>query len=190
MIDIERQLSGLKFSEGIKIALEYSNDKLPEQKCLIRGIMMLPEMSLKDELRRRNAAINAVVNYCKIEEGGAYRPKYYERHPKRSLDCGEVKTEEDTRILKAAEELKRARASVYEEKRPRICFICLGNERLPTNKRVKELYAPGGLTKHFQRKHLSNLQSNIEIECNVCGLFLEHKKHLQNHAVSIHGTVS
>ena len=58
MIDIEGQLFAVKFIENTKTALGCSDDKPPKQRRLIKVIMMLPGTSLKDELHRRNAAIN------------------------------------------------------------------------------------------------------------------------------------
>lgn len=150
VIDIERQLSGLKFSDDVKVTLESSDDKVPEQKRLIEVILTLPDMSLKEELRRRNAAINTVIDYCRIEEGGVYRPNRHYRWSKRSVAPAEVKTGEDVQFSETAEALKKAMSSVYEEKRPRICFVCLGNERLPINKRVYEFWTPDDLTRQFR----------------------------------------
>lgn len=87
-------------------------------------------------------------------------------------------------------ELNMAMLSVYKEKRPKICFLCLGNENLPIDKRVYSFRTSGDLSKHFRRKHLSNLGVNQRIECKLCSVSLEHKMHLQNHALSIHRTVS
>ena len=52
--------------------------------------------------------------------------------------------------------LSAAMLSVFTEKRPTICFICLGRQNLPFNKRIYAFASPGDLTKHFKRKHLSN----------------------------------
>lgn len=87
-------------------------------------------------------------------------------------------------------ELDAAMLSVYKDKRPRICFLCLGNEQLPMDRRVYSFKAPGDLSKHFRRKHLANLGDDHRTECKLCEKTLNHKKHLQNHALSIHGTVS
>jgi hypothetical protein len=70
VIDIERQLLGLKFNEDVKTNLESLDDKPPEQKHLIATVMTLPTATLEDEMRRRNTAINAITAYCKVEEGG------------------------------------------------------------------------------------------------------------------------
>lgn len=117
VIDIERQLSGLRFSEDIKIALESSPDRTPEWKGVIESIMTLPGILLEDELRRRNAAINAVIDYCKVEEGGTCLPNQA-RRPYRSVAFMALKTEEDAQMFEAAETLNRTTSPVYEERRP------------------------------------------------------------------------
>ncbi|KAI9770288.1 MAG: hypothetical protein M1840_003447 [Geoglossum simile] len=50
--------------------------------------------------------------------------------------------------------------------------------------------SPGDLTKHFKRKHLSNIRGRDWIGCKGCQMPLEYKMHLQNHAARIHGMVS
>jgi hypothetical protein len=74
VIDIERQLSGLKYNEDVKTNLECLDDKPLEQKRLIATVMMLPAATLEDEMHRRNAAINAITAYCKVKEGGCDSP--------------------------------------------------------------------------------------------------------------------
>jgi len=47
---------------------------------------------------------------------------------------------------------------VFMEKRPLICFVCLRRKSLPFKKRVYTFASPGDLTKHFKRKHLSQIK--------------------------------
>ena len=86
--------------------------------------------------------------------------------------------------------LSAAMLLVFTEKRPTICFVCLGEASLPFEKRVYSFASPGDLTKHFKRKHLSNIRGGDWIRCKVCRMSLEHKMHLRNHALKIHETVS
>ena len=74
MIDIERQLSGLKFNKDVKTNLEFLDDKPPKQKHLIATVMTLPAATLEDEMHQQNTAINAITAYCKVEEGGCNSP--------------------------------------------------------------------------------------------------------------------
>lgn len=42
---------------------------------------------------------------------------------------------------------------VFIEKRPTICFVCLGEASLPFKKHMYSFVSPGDLTKHFKQKH-------------------------------------
>ena len=90
-------------------------------------IITLPSTLLEDEIRRRNDAINAVVDYYNVEEGKVYWPSYCQRQSRADVAFSQVKIEEDAKILEVAKALKRAKASLYKEKRLKIYFICLGN---------------------------------------------------------------
>ncbi|KAI9863864.1 MAG: hypothetical protein M1813_003516 [Trichoglossum hirsutum] len=79
---------------------------------------------------------------------------------------------------------------VFTEKRLIICFVYLEEASLLFEKRMYSFASLGDLTKHFKRKHLSNIRGGDRIECKVCQMSLEHKMHLQNHAARIHETVS
>ncbi|KAG9232159.1 hypothetical protein BJ875DRAFT_343115, partial [Amylocarpus encephaloides] len=61
-----------------------------------------------------------------------------------------------------------AMLSLFIEKRPTICFVCLGEENLPFEKRVYLFTSPGDLTKHFKWKYLSNIREGDYVRCNVC----------------------
>ena len=57
--------------------------------------------------------------------------------------------------------LKAAMLSVYikhDKERPTVCFICLGSEALSLNTRVYSFGSSSNLSKHFKRKHLSNIK--------------------------------
>jgi hypothetical protein len=92
--------------------------------------------------------------------------------------------EADPQLVAAAAEkqaLSAAMLSVFQRKRPTVCFMCLGEPGLPFNKRVYSFATPGDLTKH---------KEGDRPECKVCRMSLNYKMHLQNHAARIHGTVS
>jgi len=112
---------------------------------------------LEDKIRRRNNAINAVIDYCNIKEGRAYWRNYYQRQSRIDIALSKVKIKEDAKILEAAKALERAKLSLYKEKRPKICFICLRNKNLAISKRIYKFYTLAALIKHFQQTHLSKL---------------------------------
>ncbi|XTI87263.1 hypothetical protein V2W45_1235753, partial [Cenococcum geophilum] len=109
-------------------------------KRLIKVIITLLSMLLEDEIRKRNNAINAVIDYYNIKEGRVYRP---------SVALSQVKIKEDTKILEAAKALKRAKSSLYKEKRPKIYFIYLRNKKLAISNRIYRFYTPTTLIKYF-----------------------------------------
>ncbi|XTI92308.1 hypothetical protein V2W45_1249193, partial [Cenococcum geophilum] len=142
IIDIKRQLSRVIFSEDIKVTLESNNNRLAEYKRLIKVIITLPSILLEDEIRRRNNAINAVVDYCNIKEGRAYRL---------------IKIKEDTKILEAAKALESAKLFLFKEKRLKIYFIYLKNQKLLIGKRIYRFYTLTTFIKYFRQAHLSKL---------------------------------
>jgi hypothetical protein len=183
--EVELQLSGLKFSD----ALEAKVVQLPEmpsmQKRLVETGMTLPGTTVVEEFRRRNAAIDAVADYCHFQEGGAVAMPRGRPPTQAKEACPQlVAANAEKQALSAAMLL------VFKENRPTICFVCLGEGSLPFEKRVYSFASPGDLTKHFKRKHLANIREGDWIGCKVCRMSLEHKMHLQNHAARIHGTVS
>lgn len=183
--DVELQLSGLKFEQSVETTLNLADDMPLPQRRLAETIITLPGTTLEEETCRRNAAINAAAAYCKIQEGGAVRGRpRTKRTSSTSVGPHLSAAEVEKRALDAA------MLSVYTEKRPTICFMCLGEQNLQFEKRTRSFASPGDLTKHFKRKHLANIKGGDRIRCKVCQMSLEHKSHLQNHAESIHGTVS
>ncbi|XTI87051.1 hypothetical protein V2W45_1237335, partial [Cenococcum geophilum] len=132
--DIKRQLSEVKFSEDVKVTLESCNNRLVKYKRHIKVIITLSGTLLEDKIRRRNNAINAIVDYCNVKEGRAYWL---------------IKIKEDAKILEAAKALKSAKLSLYKEKRPKIYFVCLRNKKLAISKRIYRFYTLTALIKHF-----------------------------------------
>jgi hypothetical protein len=184
-IDSERQLSGKVVDEDVRGALERSDHMSPEQLLLIDAVLTLPETSLERECQRRITAINAVMAYCSVEEGATFRRS---RAGQLVPPVSAVKDEKPQRS-EADIMLRRAILSVTKDKRPTICFACLGNPNLTIRERVVSFATPGCLTRHFMRKHVRRLGVNESTECRICDVRLEHRKHFQSHAEIFHGTV-
>ncbi|XTI84802.1 hypothetical protein V2W45_1234071, partial [Cenococcum geophilum] len=144
--NIKRQLSGVTFSEDIKVTLKSSNNRSVKYKRLIKVIMTLPSTLLEDKIRRRNNAINTVVDYYNIKEGRVI-----------DIALGQVKIKGDAKILEAAKALERARLSLYKEKRLKIYFIYLGNKKLVISKYIYKFYTLATVIKHFQGSYFSKL---------------------------------
>jgi hypothetical protein len=79
---------------------------------------------------------------------------------------------------------------VYKERRLKIYFIYLGNEKLPIGNYIYLFHTPGDLSKYFRRTYLSNLSKNEQIECKIYSVILDYRMALQNHATTVHGTIS
>ncbi|KFY46137.1 hypothetical protein V494_00595 [Pseudogymnoascus sp. VKM F-4513 (FW-928)] len=186
VIDSERQLSGKVVDEDVRGALERSDHMTPEQLLLIDAVLTLPETSLERENQRRITAINAVTAYCVVEEGVTFRRS---RAGRPVPPVSTVKAEKPLRS-EADIMLRHAISSVTTDKRPTICFACLGNPNLTIRERVVSFSSPGCLTRHFMRKHVRRLGVNEPTECRICDVRLEHRMHFQNHAEKFHGTVS
>jgi len=164
----------------VKAKLEHCLERTPKHIQLIESLLILPGSTLEEEYRRRSAAINAIAAYCKVEEGVIRRVQRVAGKSKQS----------EAVVNPLAAALESATVAVYKEKRPTICFMCLGNENNPIEKRIYLFGTSGDLTKHFKRRHLAKIQEGQEVWCVLCSKQLDNKMHLQRHAYEVHGTVS
>ncbi|KFA81742.1 hypothetical protein S40288_11090 [Stachybotrys chartarum IBT 40288] len=155
----------------------------PAQKRLVEAITVRAADTLEGYFRQRNEAIRAVAAYCTVEEG-PIRQKRQKAEPQDNV-------EEDTRLA--------ARRSVLVKTvndRPTSCFLCVGKALILklgddlVDDLIREFYAPGDLSKHFKRVHLRNLKDNETRFFPIGQEKLDHKSHLQNHALRAHGTRS
>ncbi|KAJ6199964.1 C2H2 finger domain protein [Bipolaris maydis] len=178
--DVERQLAGLETNDDLELVHDIM---LPAQKKLCDSVLSKPGATIEEEVARRNCAIYAVTLYCGIEEGGMSPIRKGGRSRNAALPAKSQPGHEQ-------ELLELAKVSVYKEKRPRVCFLCLGNEGLPLAQRIYAFSTPGDLSKHFSRKHLKNIQTRRDLSCKLCMVPLVDKTHLQRHAEEIHRTVS
>ncbi|USP82191.1 hypothetical protein yc1106_09465 [Curvularia clavata] len=177
--DIQQQLLGKGFEEKMETVPKESQRTQGHER-LILAATSPPESSVAAEMTRKVEAINAVKDYCSFEEGEMPR--------RRAEDpCANYKPQEtdDTR-KKAIEEAKDV---FFKENRPKICFICLGNEGLVLEKRLYCFASPGDLSKHFKR-HLMQFNESKGEECRLCKVHLSNSLHMRRHAFEQHGTVS
>ncbi|CAG8976664.1 hypothetical protein HYALB_00002180, partial [Hymenoscyphus albidus] len=160
VIDSERQLSGKVVHEETREALQRSDQMTPEQLLLIDSILNLPETTLEKEHQRRITAINAVTAYCGVEEGT----------PSRRVQIGQPANDmtvkpENLIALSSESILRKAVLSIKTDKRPTMCFLCVGNPNLTTRERVVSYANPGSLSRHFLRKHVKKLEKGNHVEC-------------------------
>ncbi|KAF1970804.1 hypothetical protein BU23DRAFT_472901, partial [Bimuria novae-zelandiae CBS 107.79] len=160
--DVEQQLAGVEIENDLK---EVHSDRLPAQKELVDAIWAPAGCNLEEEIQRRNKAIRAVARYCGIEEGGMH-PSRSKRLSGRITPPG--KSEADAQLNLDEKALEAAKVAVYKETRSRVCFVCLGNENLPTELHTYSFHTSGDLSKHFKRKHLQHIKEVDQLRCNLC----------------------
>ncbi|KAF2416545.1 hypothetical protein EJ08DRAFT_600411, partial [Tothia fuscella] len=86
--------------------------------------------------------------------------------------------------------LKTALLSVFKEKRPTRCFVCLSNENLPLHIRVHCFGTSSDLSKGFRRRPFSQIKGGENIRYEVYTISLEQKMQFQRHVVDIREIVS
>ncbi|KAF9775098.1 hypothetical protein IL306_006826 [Fusarium sp. DS 682] len=189
--DIERQLAGHTFEESPSGG-DLTQNQNPVQKLLFQALTAPEPSTLEAEYRRRDNAVLAVMAYCNVQEPPSLRTKKASKISKGS----DLRDADETQ---ANAHIGTAITSVFikgSEERSRRCFLCVGRATTlqPSDPAIERLtkpfYSAADLSKHFKRRHLSNLQPNEELYCRLCDEMLEHKMHLQNHAETVHGTVS
>ena len=123
--------------------------------------------------------------YCSIEEGVTFYCSYT------SQPVPLVSAVKDEKPLRSEVDiiLRYTISSVTTDKRPTICFTCLGNPNLTILERVVSFATPGCLTRHFMRKHIRRLGVDEPIECRICDIRLEYRMHFQSYTEIFHRTV-
>lgn len=73
------------------------------------------------------------------------------------------------------------------------CFVCVakaevvGSNNSAFGALCHTYSRQGSLARHFITAHLDGVASDASTECTSCRVTLLHKKHLQNHALLVHG---
>ncbi|KAK6810763.1 hypothetical protein RU639_013526 [Aspergillus parasiticus] len=197
-LDIEAQLSGIAVkeeSEDEESSLQ--DDMHPLPLLLLQRLLSYPTSnSVEDEWKRRDDAVDAVVQYCGVLEGGPLRGRPKQITAKSipmtasepdfdgSSDTRDDLGENLGTILSPRDELFCATQNHLGDtsQTPRACFQCFANEKLPGKTRCKIFYDAGCVTRHFDAHHLRE----DPLKCNYCEVFLVHKMAFQCHASGIH----
>ncbi|KAJ1704834.1 hypothetical protein NYO67_13011 [Aspergillus flavus] len=197
-LDIEAQLSGTAVkeeSEDEESSLQ--DDMHPLQLLLLQRLLSYPTSnSVEDEWKRRDDAVDAVVQYCGVLEGGPLRgrPKQItaksipltgsEPDLNGSPDTRDSLVENMGATFSPRDELFRATQNHLTDtsKKPQACFQCFANEKLPDKTRCKMFHDAGCVTRHFDTHHLHE----DPLKCNYCEVLLVHKMAFQRHASDIH----
>lgn len=197
VIDSERQLSGKIVDEDVMGALERTGYMTPQHMTLIDTVLTMPEDSVEKEYHRRIAAINAVIAVCDAEEGTPSRPCGARKRTAETVDIPLsdplLKKQKPATPDKSDDTFVQAIASVCiksPKQRPTICFLCLGNTRLPDHERLENYKNSGSLSRHFVNIHVKPFPKDMRCECSICCEKLDSKSGLLNHAERVHGTVS
>ncbi|KAF5535363.1 C2H2 finger domain-containing protein [Fusarium mexicanum] len=196
VVDIEKQLAGHAFDQAPTSSLDesdpFAQEQHPAQKRLVEALTAPVPDTLEGEYRRRDNAVLAVMAYCAVQE-----PPSLQARKASNIKIGAAF--ENAEETQASEDIGTAIASVFtkdREERSRRCFLCVGRATTfqpsdPAIERlIKQFYSPGDLSEHFKRHHLFNLGGQENLHCRLCNQILDHKMHLQNHAETVHGTVS
>ncbi len=158
----------------------------PIQKRSAETTMTLPGLTIEEEFCRRNTAIDAVATSCHFQEGGAAARPRARLSARRASPTPSKGTNPQLAAAEAEKQaLSDAMLLVFTETKTTTCFLCLGEQSLPFEKHTYKFASPGDLTKHFKRKHLAHITEVDRLQCKVCRMGLEHKQHLQDHAVEM-----
>ncbi|KAI9860342.1 MAG: hypothetical protein M1813_006231 [Trichoglossum hirsutum] len=134
----------LKFSDDSSTKVQMVDEMPLIQKCLVETVMTMPGMTMEEEFHWHNAAIDTI----------AAMPR---RRPPTQVNgaCLQLMaTDIEKQVLSAAMLL------VFTEKRPTICFVCLGEASLPFEKRVYSFATLGDLTKPSMERRILLLMRN------------------------------
>jgi hypothetical protein len=191
--DIQLQIQGCTFPEP-PAADPVCLPQRPAQKRLVDALTAPMGNSLGDYYRCRNNAIDAIVAYCSVAEGRTARRAKISA--KKDPDPNPHPSSLNDNRLEAVV------LSVFVNsgtERPRRCFMCVGTaislepDDPQSKELIREFYTSGDLSKHFRRRHLSQISHvshGASLPCAICDITLMSKTHLQNHAIKVHGTVS
>jgi len=139
--------------------------------------------------------VDAVVQYCDVLEGGLFygRPKQIRMtsisstDPEPDLngssnvrDCPDKNT--GITLCPRDELFHTTQKHLTDVLKPRACFQCFANEKLPDQTRCRMFYDAGCMKRHFDACH----QHEDSLKCNYCEVFLLHKMEFQQHASDIY----
>ncbi|KAL2836851.1 hypothetical protein BJX68DRAFT_250307 [Aspergillus pseudodeflectus] len=196
-LDIQAQLAGTAVKEEDEEEDEPFEDAMPPpQLHLLQCLLSFPiSNSLEDEWSRRDAAADAVMQYCDVLEGGPLRGR-----PRREITTSsasetpmaqppDVPQVQDSvsacEIGPATMHGKPSRATkeyLENSEQPEACFQCFANKKLPDKVRCRMFHDAGCVTRHFDAIHLKE----EPLKCNWCEVTLLHKMAFQRHAIDEH----
>lgn len=171
--DIQNLLNGLPVDAPEPVKHEYA---LNERYQAVKALFTLPKQTLSEERRRESQAITALIALCQKKEDRR-RAQFLKAPAKGDVSnssmAGVVVEHSTSRNL---------------ECKPRQCFLCLGDEGLPSQKREKEFCSRADLKKHVLRYHLRHFVEDATVVCPLDGEPLRGHVNVLSHGQFTHGT--
>lgn len=172
--DIQNLLNDLPTNAPEPVKHEHA---LEERSQAVQALFMLPEQTLSEERRRESRAITALIALCQKKED--------RRRAQRSKapDKGDASNSSVAGVV--VDECSKSRNL---ECKPTQCFLCLGDEGLPSQKREKEFCSRADLKKHVLRYHLRHFIEDATVVCPLDGEPLRGHMNVLSHGQFTHGT--
>ncbi|OJJ65752.1 hypothetical protein ASPBRDRAFT_70231 [Aspergillus brasiliensis CBS 101740] len=164
-LDIEAQLSSTAVKEEEDELLE---DAIPRNQLhLLQCLLSYPiSNSLEDKWNRRDAAADAVIQYCNILKEGPLRGRPRQETTTTASDEPIAPPQDAPQVQDSINACKvapptirgkppRATKKYLENSElPEACFQCFTNEKLPEKVHCRMFYDAGCVTRHFDAVHL------------------------------------
>ncbi|KAF7586733.1 hypothetical protein BBP40_008393 [Aspergillus hancockii] len=194
-LDIEAQLSGTAVKEEEEDE-PFENAISPPQLHLLQCLLSYSiSNSLEDEWNRRDAAADAVIQYCDVLEEGPLRDRpRRETTTSTALDEPMAQLQNTPQVQHSVSTCevepptvhgKPSRATkeyLENSELPEAYFQCFANETLPNKVRCRIFHNAGCVTRHIDAIHLKE----EPLKCNWCEATLLHKMAFQRHAIDEH----
>ncbi|KAH7021750.1 hypothetical protein B0J12DRAFT_610692 [Macrophomina phaseolina] len=172
--DIQNLLNNLPANAPEPVKHEYALD---ERSQAVQALFTLPEQTLSEERRRESRAITALVALCQKKEDRR------RAQPSKAPDKGNASDSSVAGVV-----VDEHSGSRNLECKPTQCFLCLGDEGLPSQKREKEFCSRADLKKHVLRYHLRHFAEDAAVVCPLDGEPLRGHMDVLSHGQFIHGT--
>ncbi|EQL33377.1 hypothetical protein BDFG_04532 [Blastomyces dermatitidis ATCC 26199] len=181
LLDIEAQLLGTMADESEESLSSEDNMHLSLLGLLQKLLSYPISDSLEAEWQCHNEAVDYVVLYCDTSEEGPLRGRLKKNLKKTQPPAGNSgpyddphskdDSEKKKHLLSHDELLRLTTEHIEKAPKPRACFQCFSDRKLPDEVRCRMFYDPGCLTKHYDSHHLQDEQCNwcelsvLQIQC-------------------------
>jgi len=188
LADIDSQLNGSPVRPEEKTAFEAESQAhlSEERRRAFTALFTFTTSEPAEECQRRADAVHAVTVLSRRQE----LPMRKASRIRQTYSTGDIKKLDGE--ADPATEPKVGLETFPIECLPMQCIFCLGQSELPLEHRKKTFRNHDGLKRHFHRKHLRHHPDGEPIDCPhpECNARLCNKAHLQNHAATVHKTLT